>query len=59
MPEKWKIKGKLLQELDALRNRIAQLEQSEHREKHEELEVSGTMLDHIVEGVLLIDEQTR
>lgn len=59
MPEEWKIKGKLLQELDALRDRIAQLEQSELRETREEPDISGTMFDHIVEGVLLIDEQTR
>ena len=35
MHEEWRVKGELLQELNALRSRIAQLEQSEHSMKRE------------------------
>ncbi|MFC1636902.1 hypothetical protein ACFL5Z_18925 [Planctomycetota bacterium] len=39
MREEWKIKGKLLQELNALRIRIEQLDKAEHSGKNVELKV--------------------
>ena len=63
MGEAWKIRGKLLQEMDALRDRIAQLEQNEEGQKAETFnEVDGALgilLDNITEGVLLIDVMSR
>jgi PAS domain S-box-containing protein len=59
MMEEWKTKGKLLQELDTLRNRIAQLERIEQREKDGEAEGLGQRLrrifNNVTEGVLLAD----
>jgi PAS domain S-box-containing protein len=59
--EEWRIKGKLLQELNALRSRIAQLEQSEHRVVGEECEdPKGTFrlfFNDVIEGVLLTDPE--
>jgi PAS domain S-box-containing protein len=63
MGEDWKTRGKLLQEVNALRDRIAQLEQAEDSQQTNELnEVNaalGTVLDNIIEGVLLIDVMSR
>jgi PAS domain S-box-containing protein len=57
MLEEWKIKGQLLQELDALRGRIAQLEQAgaENQEKQRErLETTfRTIFNEMAEGILL------
>ncbi len=63
MGEDWKTRGKLLQEVNALRNRIAQLEQTGDSQKTSGLNevnaVLGTVLDNITEGVLLIDVMSR
>ena len=61
--EEWKIKGRLLQELNALRDRVAQLEHAGKGKKREQPNKSGgvlgAMLDDIAEGVLLIDAETK
>jgi PAS domain S-box-containing protein len=63
MGAEWKTKGKLLQELDALRDRIAQLEHAKGGKKQERPKETegalGAMLDDIVEGVLLIDAERK
>jgi PAS domain S-box-containing protein len=63
MMEEWKAKGELLQELDALRSRIAQLEQTENKGMDGELEELGQrfgrIFDNIVEGVLLVDLENK
>jgi len=63
MEEDWKTRGKLLQEVNALRNRIAQLEQNEDGQKAERFNkvdgALGILLDNITEGVLLIDAMSR
>ena len=57
MLEEWKIKGQLLQEVDALRSRIAQLEQAELKNKDEErkgLESTFRIIfNEMAEGILL------
>jgi PAS domain S-box-containing protein len=57
MLEEWKIKGQLLQEVDALRSRIVQLEQAELENKVEErkgLESTfRTIFNEMREGILL------
>jgi len=63
MLEEWKIKGTLLQELDALRGRVAQLEQA-IREKTKEVSYEpgpslGQFLGGAVEGVLLVDVENK
>ncbi|MEJ2702290.1 MAG: response regulator transcription factor [Sedimentisphaerales bacterium] len=61
--EEWKVKGKLLQELNALRDRVAQLEHAGKDKKREQPSepggVLGAMLDDIAEGVLLIDAERK
>jgi PAS domain S-box-containing protein len=63
MIEEWKTKGKLLQDLDSLRSRVAKLEQIEHKEKVGEQEGLGQRLrkifDHVAEGVLLADLKNK
>lgn len=63
MLEEWKIKGTLLQELDALRGRIVQLEQAiceKTEEASKEPEESlGQFFDSVVEGMLLTDVESR
>jgi PAS domain S-box-containing protein len=57
MLEEWKIKGQLLQELDALRSRVAQLEQAgaeNHDKQREGLETTfRTIFNEMAEGILL------
>jgi PAS domain S-box-containing protein len=57
MLEEWKIKGQLLQELDSLRSRIAQLEQAgleNHDTELKGLELTfRTIFDEMAEGILL------
>lgn len=63
MGEAWKKRGELLQELDALRDRIAQLEQDRDGMKNEQVEQSDDVFkstfDNATEGVLLIDLKTK
>ena len=63
MEEDWKTRGKLLQEVNALRDRIAQLEQNEDGQKAERFNkvdgALGILFDNITEGVLLIDVMSR
>jgi len=63
MMEEWKTKGKLLQELDALRSRIAQLEQAEHKRIERESEGLERSLrrifNNVAEGVLLADLESK
>jgi PAS domain S-box-containing protein len=63
MIEEWKVKGELLQELDALRRRIAYLEQAEHKGvegKIEELEYRFRgIFDNVAEGVLFTDLESK
>lgn len=63
MGEAWKTRGKLLQEVNALRDRITQLEQNQNGKKADEFDgidgALGTLLDNITEGVLLIDVVSR
>ena len=61
MNEEWRIKGKLLQELDTLRSRIAQLERFQHKKREErpsgfEEEFRSTF-NNIAEGVLLTNPE--
>ncbi|MCJ7721040.1 PAS domain-containing protein, partial [Candidatus Bathyarchaeota archaeon] len=60
--EEWKAKGELLQELDALRSRIAQLEQTEH-EGIDGLEELGQRLriifNNVTEGVFFADLENK
>jgi PAS domain S-box-containing protein len=63
MLEEWKIKGTLLQQLDALRFRILQLEQV-ICEKTEEASKEpgrsfGQFFDNVIEGMFLIDMESR
>jgi PAS domain S-box-containing protein len=57
MLDEWKIKGQLLQEVDTLRSRIAQLEQVElenHDKELKGLELTfRTIFDEMTEGILL------
>jgi PAS domain S-box-containing protein len=63
MMEEWKAKGKLLQELDALRSRIVQLEQAEKKEINGKLEEFGQrfrrIFDNVAEGVLFADLENK
>jgi PAS domain S-box-containing protein len=63
MMEEWKTKGELLQELDALRSRIAQLEQAENKGIDGELEELGQrfrrIFDNFAEGVLFVDLENK
>jgi PAS domain S-box-containing protein len=63
MMEEWKAKGELLQELDTLRSRIAQLEQAEHKGVDGELEELRQRLrrifDNVAEGVLFADLENK
>ena len=57
MLDEWKIKGQLLQEVDTLRSRVAQLEQAElenHDKESMGLELTfRTIFDEMTEGILL------
>lgn len=61
--EEWKAKGELLQELDALRSRIAQLEHAERKEINEELEELAQrfrrIFDNVAEGVFFADLENK
>jgi PAS domain S-box-containing protein len=63
MMEEWKTKGKLLQELDSLRSRVAQLERAEHKELDRESEGLAQRLRRIfnnaTEGILLSDLKSK
>lgn len=63
MLEEWKIKGTLLQELDDLRGRVAQLEQAIHEKIEEAAKDSGQsfaqFFDNAVEGMLLADMESK
>lgn len=61
--EEWKTKGELLQELDALRSRIAQLEQAENKRIGGRLEKLGQrfgrFFDNFAEGVIFVDLENK
>lgn len=63
MMEEWKAKGELLQELNSLRSRIAQLEYAEQKEINGELEEHtqkfSRIFDNVAEGVLLADLENK
>jgi PAS domain S-box-containing protein len=63
MVEEWKAKGQLLQELDALRSRVAQLEQAEGEKTDGQFEgperAFRAIFDNVTEGMLLADVQSR
>lgn len=63
MLEEWKAKGKLLQELDALRSRVAQLEQAERKKSDQDLQgpeqTFRTIFDNVAEGMLLADVENK
>lgn len=63
MLEEWQAKGELLQELDALRNRVAQLERGgRDRDDGEERGPGQTfraIFDDVAEGMLLADVESR
>lgn len=61
MHEEWKMKGKLRQQLDALRSRIAQLEQSKRKKTKEKSRVPEeafrSFFNSVAEGVLFMDPE--
>ncbi len=61
--EEWKAKGELLQELDSLRNRIAQLEYAEQKgingELVEHAQKFSIIFDNAAEGVLFTDIENK
>ncbi len=63
MTEEWKVRGKLLQELDALRNRVAQLERSEGGNADGESEgpeqAFRAIFADVAEGILLADVEKK
>ena len=60
MIEQWKMKGTLFQELDALRSRVAQFEQTESKRRDKELEHAfKTIFDDATDGMLMVKEQNR
>jgi PAS domain S-box-containing protein len=63
MMEKWKANGELLQELNSLRSRIAQLELADYKEKSGGLEELAQTLrkifDNVAEGVLFADLENK
>ena len=63
MLEEWKAKGQLLQELDALRSRVVQLEQAEGEKtggQFEEPEQAfSAIFDNVAEGMLLADVESK
>ena len=63
MMEEWKVKGELLQELDALRDRIAQLERAERGETGQEFagpeQAFRAIFADVVEGILLADVESE
>lgn len=63
MHEEWKARGELLQEVNALRDRIAQLEQNQNGVQANEINggdgTLGILLDNITEGILFIDAMSR
>ena len=64
MIEEWRIRGELLQELDALRSRVTELEAQAARKKAEEQSKerrlsSRRFFDDADEGMLLVDAENR
>jgi PAS domain S-box-containing protein len=63
MVDEWKAKGELLKELDFLRSRVKQLEQTEHKKEHDESKGAGqifrAIFDDAAEGILLIDVENK
>jgi PAS domain S-box-containing protein len=63
MIEEWKIKGQLLQELDALRSRVVQLEQAEGKKTDGQFEgpeqAFRAIFDNVAEGMLLADVENK
>ena len=63
MLEEWRTKAKLLQELDALRSRAAQLGKVERKKRDEELkepeQTFRTLFDSVDEGVLLANVKNK
>jgi len=61
--EEWKIKGTLLQEMDALRDRVVQLEQTikeiSEQTSQESDQSFGKLFDSAVEGMLLTNIENR
>lgn len=61
--EEWKAKGELLKELDFLRGRIKQLEQTEHEKTFKESNGAGqifrAIFDDAAEGILFIDVENE
>ncbi len=63
MLEEWKAKGQLLQELDALRSRVVQLEQAEGERTDGQFEgpeqAFRAIFDNVAEGMLLADVESK
>jgi len=63
MNEEWRIKGELLQEVDALRSRIAELEQTAGTKTNGVVkgpeQALRTILDDVTEGILLADVEEK
>lgn len=63
MPEELKTKQELLQELDALRSRVAQLERAEHKRKNKKLKESEQtfkpIFNDMAEGLHLTASEIR
>lgn len=60
MIEQWKMKGTFLQELDALRSRVAQFEQVESMRRDKQLENEfKAIFDGAVDGMLIVKVKNR
>jgi len=63
MLQEWMVKGKILQEVDILRSRVAQLEQDESKKRDKEPEVLGRTFSRFftnaAEGMLLADVEKQ
>jgi PAS domain S-box-containing protein len=63
MLEEWMVKGKILQEVDILRSRVARLEQVQSKKRGEEAEVPGWTFNRFfvdaAEGMLLADVEKQ
>jgi len=63
MVQEWKAKGELLKELDFLRGRVKQLEQTEHEKRFKESNGAGqifrAIFDDAAEGILFIDVENK
>lgn len=61
--EEWKARGELLKELDFLRSRVKQLEQTEREKTHKESNGAGeifrAIFDDAAEGILFIDVENK